>query len=682
MRRSYLMGAGSLAVPCLVIWGAFVGSEAGASMAVAPNAEETRLTAGDLARLSDLGPASPTPGQHIFSLSPDRKLAAVQVRTEDPSSNRYLIRIDVIEITSGSAPRTVDTGGDIILQFVSGVGGVAVSTGNAAGTPLIWSHDGKWIYFLKRLAGTAQVWRAAASGAGSEAVTSEAGGVDDFLLLDDDHRLVYSCSQRDPALEGAVKAEALRGFRYDSRFIPLFADGPQVTTTTRVTKTVDLSTGRAWEASSAEAAEFEKSVQTATAGPFAISKEGRTAFVSVGDGQQDSIGSKLAVRNETGEEQVCTSPDCTGVLAIWWTKDANGLRFMRRDGWANSETAIYEWKLGTSQPKRLYATPDLLLDCQPMDLGLVCARERSADPRHIVLLNPDTGRIRVVYDPNPEFHRFSLGKIERLHWRNGFGIETFGDLIYPLGYVRGRTYPLIVVQYLSRGFLRGGVGDEFPVQAFASRGYAVLSVQRPDSSLLRLEFDRNGVDPASLVRDFRDRRSVLSAIEIAVRRLINRGIVNPRQVGITGLSDGSSTVQFALINSDLFSAASVSGCCWEPFQDATVGPAAAKAYHQSGWPPLVDYNAEFWSHISLIANAQRVSAPLLIQQSDDEFRAAIASYAALKQANRAAALFVFPMEHHIKWQPAHRLAAYERNLRWFDFWLRGIGDGREWQSED
>lgn len=31
---------------------------------------------------------------------------------------------------------------------------------------------------------------------------------------------------------------------------------------------------------------------------------------------------------------------------------------------------------------------------------------------------------------------------------------------------------------------------------------------------------------------------------------------------------------------------------------------------------------------------------------------------------------MFPNERHVKWQPAHRLAVYRRNLPWFDFWLK------------
>src|SRR3546814_17435455 len=75
--------------------------------------------------------------------------------------------------------------------------------------------------------------------------------------------------------------------------------------------------------------------------------------------------------------------------------------------------------------------------------------------------------------------------------------------------------------------------------------------------------------------------------------------------------------------------------------------------------------------MSLVRNAQRVRFPLLFEAADDEFRAAVESVTALREAGKPADLFVFPGEYHIKWQPAHRLAAYERGLAWFMFWLRG-----------
>src|SRR3546814_3673442 len=72
-----------------------------------------------------------------------------------------------------------------------------------------------------------------------------------------------------------------------------------------------------------------------------------------------------------------------------------------------------------------------------------------------------------------------MGRAQRIMLKSSVGIQAFGDLVYPADYRAGQRYPLIVVQYESRGFLRGGTGDEFPIQAFASNGFSVLSIQRP-----------------------------------------------------------------------------------------------------------------------------------------------------------------------------------------------------------
>ncbi|WP_462078980.1 hypothetical protein [Luteimonas sp. RIT-PG2_3] len=37
-------------------------------------------------------------------------------------------------------------------------------------------------------------------------------------------------------------------------------------------------------------------------------------------------------------------------------------------------------------------------------------------------------------------------------------------------------------------------------------------------------------------------------------------------------------------------------------------------------------------------------------------------------------MYVFPDEPHIKVQPQHKLAAYQRNVDWFRFWLQGNED--------
>jgi hypothetical protein len=58
-----------------------------------------------------------------------------------------------------------------------------------------------------------------------------------------------------------------------------------------------------------------------------------------------------------------------------------------------------------------------------------------------------------------------------------------------------------------------------------------------------------------------------------------------------------------------------------------------------------------------------------MQVADEEYVLSLEAFAALREQRRPVELHVFPDEHHVKWQPAHRRAVYERNLDWFDFWL-------------
>ena len=246
----------------------------------------------------------------------------------------------------------------------------------------------------------------------------------------------------------------------------------------------------------------------------------------------------------------------------------------------------------------------------------------------------------------------------------------------PVRYRPGQRYPLIVVQYVTRGFLRGGTGDEYPIQVFANNGFAVLSIERPRSPAIAPNArSYTDLDKADLA-GFLDKRNVLSAIERGVRNLVDAGIVDERRVGITGLSDGASTVQYAGVHSKMFAAAVMSNCCAEPTQLALLGPAAAKLFREVGWPDLTSEAPSFWSNISWVVNARRIPFPVLLQMADSEYRSGLAAFTALREADVAIEMRVFPNETHFKWQPIHRLSIYTRNLNWFSFWHPSISSNR------
>ena len=81
-------------------------------------------------------------------------------------------------------------------------------------------------------------------------------------------------------------------------------------------------------------------------------------------------------------------------------------------------------------------------------------------------------------------------------------------------------------------------------------------------------------------------------------------------------------------------------------------------------------------------NADRIRAPVLENASDTEYLVYLPVYRSLLDLGRPVELFLYPNELHVRNQPRHRFAIYERNLDWFLFWLKGVERaGAEKQAE-
>ncbi|MBT2246894.1 prolyl oligopeptidase family serine peptidase [Sphingobium sp. BHU LFT2] len=114
----------------------------------------------------------------------------------------------------------------------------------------------------------------------------------------------------------------------------------------------------------------------------------------------------------------------------------------------------------------------------------------------------------------------------------------------------------------------------------------------------------------------------------------------------------------------------MSSCCETPSSVATVtGPVFGRHLAEIGFPTLKAPNADFWRPYALSVNAARIDTPILMQLADSEYLYALETIHALEGEGKPVEAYIFPDERHIKWQPAHRLAIYERNLAWFERWL-------------
>jgi dipeptidyl aminopeptidase/acylaminoacyl peptidase len=590
--------------------------------------------------------------------SPDGRSVALSVRRAVPEANRYCSGLFVVGLDKKAV--LVDSGeGAIFYRFPDLIGKAQFPTGIFKVVTPRWSADGASIAFLKIVDGIAQVWIAKSDGSGGSVATHAPADVEDFRFGTDGSSIIYRTEDATAQLVQRER-EGRNGYHFDDRFSPISSNRPYLRGPLPSTfGAVDLRTRSSRPATPVEVALLQDRPGKANA----------LGWIARTESLRE--GGKRVSSQRNGRSSPCLHDNCRHVIGQPWIAGRHSIRYLRREGWAASLTSIYEWTIGTAAPHLLYTTSDLLVECIDLSSKIICVREASTEPRRIVQIDPMRSSAATIFNPNLPFDQLRRGTVRRLNWRNDRGIECFGDLVLPTDYVVGRRYPLIVVQYTSRGFLRGGTGDEFPVQAFANNGYAVLNLERP-ASPVRPGPEMTGTQAERRnLEGFAERQSILSALETAVRDLVSGGIVDADKIGITGLSDGSSTVQFSLLHSNLFAAASATGCCWEPSQAWTLGPGIQALYQRNGWPAFLGDNHKFWREISLSRNAARVRTPLLLQSPDDEYLGALEAYTALTEADAAVDLYVYPDEHHIKRQPSHRLAVYRRNLDWFDFWLKG-----------
>ncbi|MGB6450489.1 MAG: Atxe2 family lasso peptide isopeptidase, partial [Steroidobacteraceae bacterium] len=376
----------------------------------------------------------------------------------------------------------------------------------------------------------------------------------------------------------------------------------------------------------------------------------------------------------------CTAPQCTGRLgAVWW--NGADVVFLRHEGWAFSVPALYVWSPDRGAAGRIYGEDSSLRSCDSAGDRLVCLQETPTTPRRIVSIRLQDGRIDTVFDPNPQFARYRLGRVEKLEVSDGFGNQAFGHLAYPPDFRAGCRYPLVIVQYRSAGFLRGGVGNEYPIFPLAAAGFLVYSSDNPDDVRLAARYDPTywqglaALTGKQIGASGYRMRSALGALNAAIDRLERRGIVDGSKIGITGLSAGSEALYFALTHSTRFAAAATSGLAVPQSAFLEVN-GTLRAITEAEWGARsLEEAVRNASRVeSLASHIDRMNTPLLIQVSDHELVSVVPDYVALLAAGKPVEAYVFPDEYHIKWHPLHKLAAADRAIDWFRFWLKGEED--------
>jgi dipeptidyl aminopeptidase/acylaminoacyl peptidase len=609
--------------------------------------------------------------------SPDGRHVAFRIDRPEIGRNSYELVWQVLDLATGEVRRLGPGGGPIIADP-----GLLV-----AETP-IWSADGRWIHYRALGANGVQIWRAATDGSGARPVTNEDGDVVSMERSPDGGAVVYRVDPPRAEIEGAELAEYDSGIFVDEHvelaqnpFRGAIINGRHASQ--RLTGRWFARGGLLWSRGTrgqrldlgtlaiSDVPDEPPAPSAGAEGPAPPDATSRSASGDVATASWDGVQSVLKVvrAGNAGATLTCAAEACRTERVVWiaWRPGHDHVLFAGTD---NSQVQkLYLWDVHARRVRAIAAGDGLLnggrngsAPCAVTATQAICVAAAPASPPLLVLVDLETGARRAVFDPNPNLRARRWPRVERLEWRSAEGRTFTGTLFLPED-VPGAT-PLFINYYRCEGFLRGGVGDEWPFVSLAAAGIASACVNATRMS-----------GPQDAVAQY---RAALGGLEALVGLLASRGAIDRSRVGMGGLSFGSEVLMWAVIHSDLVSVASVASPQFEAssyWLNGVRGRDHHALLRQVWGLGAPEETPDQWRLLSPALNIDRIRVPLLMQLPEQESRYAIELYARLSNTAVPAELYVFPDEPHIKMQPRHRLAVYRRNLDWFRFWLQGHVDG-------
>ena len=276
-----------------------------------------------------------------------------------------------------------------------------------------------------------------------------------------------------------------------------------------------------------------------------------------------------------------------------------------------------------------------------------------------------------------------LQEPERLTWKVTDGTEVEGWLVKPVDYVPGRSYPLVLK-------IHGGPHTQYGNTWFhtfhilSNSGAFVLYTNPRGSSGYGHAFTYATRGKWGVL----DSEDYLEGVDTALARYPD---IDPTRLGVSGGSYGGFMTNWLTATTTRFAAAVTSRSItnWESWYGTSDAQRLTEhEFHGSPWE-----QRELYRRLSPISHVEKVTAPTLIINSDQDWRTPPGDgeqwFMALKKRGVPVELVTYPRSTHDlsrtgePWLLVDRL---ERIRSWFDVWLNqqtgaatrraGSGEGR------
>lgn len=609
-----------------------------------------------------------------LSASPDGRLLLFRTVQADLGRNSYVLRWHSADLGSGTV-RDIGSGGDPIY----------LDPGSVQAEKVLWLGDGGPAVFRGLFDGAVGLWQAEVGGGRTKPLIVRDADVEDYSLSADRRALLYKVGPSRGEIRRAEQREHDEGILVDSS-IDLgqnLVRGGSVNGRMASQRLVGywyVRNGLLWKAPRQErsfdlASRADRPVGPPRAnGPFEARQMGaaaqaRNADGAVAEASWDGTSGSLKATLADGRALRCADPQCMSgrISALAWRPGTEDVlvTFMDRE----RRQSLSLWSTSGNRLRQLTMYDGLLsggrrhmMPCAVSNEAAFCVAAGPSSPPRLEQIDLGSGQRTVLFDPNIGMRARYRPEVRFLRWPLAGGREAAGILMLPAGRPTGRA-PMFLNYYACEGFLRGGEGDEWPIPELLEAGFVVACVNAMPSA-----------GPQDALADY---RAGLSAVRALVDKLSAEGTVDRSKVAMGGLSFGSEVAFWVATHSNLLAALSVTSPQPEPanyWLSAMTGgdiPATMRRVWGLGAP---DETPERWRLVSPALSAGKIRIPVLFQMPEMEARRVPELYSRLAGQGTPTELYAFPDEAHIKVQPRHRFAVYQRNLDWFRYWLQGHRD--------
>ena len=583
-----------------------------------------------------------------------------------------------------------------------------------------FSKDGMWLAFSTGKEDEQQVWTLKVSGFGTdkpEQLTKHATGVQSWQFSPDSKRIYFLASDSTDKLNKNRKEKKfdVRVRNEDSPPVHLWAFDMSLKTETRLTSAPEYSVGSIEISDDSKWVGFrgtpnDRYVRTAT-------ESGAYSDLYLLEAATGTI-ERLTHNTEVGESSLSFSPD-SKTMAFSASNDFEYFRdsrvFVREiankggtwrelgdgfDGsvnvgfWSQDGKTIY-FNGGRRAMNHLFS-----LDAttgkvkQVTDVFGVLSVQQDDDTKKLVMNFSDPTTPFNFYtvasldkiankknwiqltDSNPQVANLSLGGTETVQWKSSDGTIVEGVLVKPVGYEKGKRYPLIVQIHggpAAASTVSFNAGYQYYSHIYAAAGYACLLPNYRGSSNYGEKF-RMETSGDYFTRGFED-------IMTGVDHLIAASIVDGDKLGAMGWSAGGHYSNWILTHTDRFKAiSSGAGTMNWTSMYAQSDVQRNREYYFQGKP--YDRFDHFWD-VSPLKYINNAKTPTLIHVVDGDPRVPRPQsdelHMALKKLGIPTEYFVYPGSTHGITEMRNQMVKMVSEFNWMQKWINGR---EEWFSWD